>query len=120
MQLIDDRRSRSKMLAVITRFLLVVFLLPSLILARPVSEKPNIIVIYTDDHGWPDIGAVGVYPDLKTPHIDVLAKGGARALSGPRPRRSACPHEQACSWASRRIVLAWSPTESRWMALTRN
>lgn len=46
------------------------------------SDKPNVIVIYTDDHGWPDIGAQGIYPDLKTPNIDALAKSDARALSG--------------------------------------
>ncbi len=63
--------------------LLFVFLLvPSSIFARPTSEKPNLIVIYTDDHGWPDLGSVGVYPDLKTPHIDALAASGVRATSG--------------------------------------
>lgn len=50
--------------------------------ARPASDKPNIIVVYTDDHGWPDIGTAGVYPDLKTPHIDALAASGVRATSG--------------------------------------
>ena len=45
-------------------------------------SKPNVIVVYTDDHGWPDVGSVGVYPDLKTPNIDRLAKGGLRAVSG--------------------------------------
>ncbi len=46
------------------------------------KEKPNIIVIYTDDHGWPDIGAAGIYEDLKTPHIDALAASGALATNG--------------------------------------
>lgn len=46
------------------------------------GTKPNLIVIYTDDHGWPDIGAQGIYPDLKTPNIDALAKSGVRAVSG--------------------------------------
>ncbi len=36
----------------------------------------------TDDHGWPDIGAVGIYDDLKTPHIDQLAADGVRCTSG--------------------------------------
>jgi len=44
--------------------------------------KPNIIVIFTDDHGWPDIGAAGIYDDLKTPHLDALAASGVRATSG--------------------------------------
>ncbi len=64
-------------------FVLCAFLLaPTSIHSRPASDKPNIIVVYTDDHGWPDIGAVGVYPDLKTPHIDALAASGVRATSG--------------------------------------
>ena len=46
------------------------------------AAKPNVIVIYTDDHGWPDIGAVGVYGDLKTPHIYALAASGVLATSG--------------------------------------
>ncbi len=25
------------------------------------AEKPNLIVVFSDDHGWPDIGAAGVY-----------------------------------------------------------
>lgn len=48
----------------------------------PVWAKPNVLLIYTDDHGWPDLGAVGVYQDLKTPNIDALAASGVRATSG--------------------------------------
>ena len=51
--------------------------------ASPAADrKPNVIVIFTDDHGWPDIGSAGVYDDLKTPHIDALAASGVRATSG--------------------------------------
>ncbi len=46
------------------------------------TEQPNIIVIFTDDHGWPDIGAAGIYDDLETPHIDALAASGVRASNG--------------------------------------
>ena len=46
------------------------------------NGKPNIIFIFTDDHGWPDIGAAGIYKDLKTPHINALAKSGVRATNG--------------------------------------
>jgi uncharacterized sulfatase len=44
--------------------------------------KPNVILIYTDDHGWPDIGVAGIYDELKTPHLDALAKSGVYATSG--------------------------------------
>ena len=63
--------------------LLIGLLLLALALLWSVLDKPpNIIVIYSDDHGWPDIGAAGVYPDLKTPNIDALAASGVRVLNG--------------------------------------
>lgn len=46
------------------------------------DERPSVIVIFTDDHGWPDLGAAGVYEDLVTPHLDALAASGVRATSG--------------------------------------
>lgn len=48
----------------------------------PVFSKPNIIVFYSDDHGYADLGCQGVLKDLKTPHIDKLAAGGVRMLEG--------------------------------------
>ena len=48
---------------------------------RP-TEKPNIIVIYTDDHGYADLGCMGVMQDVKTPHIDSLASNGVRMAAG--------------------------------------
>ena len=47
-----------------------------------VIEKPNIIVIYTDDHGYADLGIQGQKSDVKTPHIDQLARDGVRMTSG--------------------------------------
>ena len=46
------------------------------------DDLPNIIVIFTDDHGYPDIGAYGLRSDVKTPHIDRLAKNGALMTQG--------------------------------------
>lgn len=46
------------------------------------AKQPNVILIYTDDHGWPDVGPQGIYDDLKTPHLDALAKSGVRATNG--------------------------------------
>jgi arylsulfatase A-like enzyme len=46
------------------------------------SAKPNLIVIYTDDHGWADLGAQDVQKDVRTPHLDALAAGGVRATNG--------------------------------------
>ena len=46
------------------------------------ADKPNIIVIYTDDHGWPDIDAAGINNDIRTPHLDRLAAVGVYASNG--------------------------------------
>ena len=47
-----------------------------------VRAKPNIIVIFTDDQGYADLSCQGIFDDLKTPHIDALAKGGVRMTDG--------------------------------------
>ncbi|MDO8680873.1 MAG: sulfatase-like hydrolase/transferase [Acidobacteriota bacterium] len=41
------------------------------------AERPNIVLVITDDVGYGDIGSYGS-PDIKTPHIDRLAKEGVR------------------------------------------
>jgi arylsulfatase A-like enzyme len=41
------------------------------------AQKPNIVLIITDDVGYGDIGSYGS-PDIKTPNIDRLAAGGVR------------------------------------------
>ena len=32
------------------------------------ADKPNVILIYSDDHGWADLGALGADRDIRTPH----------------------------------------------------
>lgn len=54
----------------------------SLVTSAFAAEKPNIIVIFTDDHGYPDIKSQGYLDDLKTPNIDALAHGGVRVTDG--------------------------------------
>ncbi|HVK13639.1 MAG TPA: sulfatase-like hydrolase/transferase, partial [Gemmataceae bacterium] len=41
------------------------------------ADRPNVVVILSDDQGWGDLSLNG-NTDLKTPHIDSLATGGAR------------------------------------------
>ena len=41
------------------------------------SEKPNFIVILTDDQGYQDIGCFGS-PDIRTPRLDAMAKQGMK------------------------------------------
>ncbi len=47
------------------------------LLAAGGRRKPNFIVIYTDDQGIGDMGAYGAN-DVKTPHMDRLARSGVR------------------------------------------
>lgn len=43
------------------------------------AEKPNVVIILSDDLGWGSVGCYGANPDLvSTPHIDRLAKEGRR------------------------------------------
>ncbi len=50
--------------------------------AQGPDSKPNIIVIFTDDHGFADLGVQGQLSDVKTPNIDQLARDGVRMTSG--------------------------------------
>ena len=46
------------------------------------AKRPNMIVIFTDDQGYADIGVHGRVPDIKTPNIDALARDGVVCTSG--------------------------------------
>lgn len=60
-----------------------VLLLASLVTPHAaVPAKPNIILIYSDDHGFADLGAQGVDADIRTPNLDRLAQDGVRCLRG--------------------------------------
>ncbi len=41
------------------------------------AERPNVVLIMTDDAGYGDFGVYGA-PDIKTPNIDRLARDGVR------------------------------------------
>ena len=49
---------------------------------RPSARRPNILVVFTDDHGWADLTAQGVDDDIRTPHFDTLAAAGVRFSRG--------------------------------------
>lgn len=51
-------------------------LLPAITLTA--KAKPNIIVVFTDDLGYADLGAQGQAGDVRTPHLDQLAAEGVR------------------------------------------
>jgi len=61
------------------RCLLSVFLAS---LTAHAADKPNIILIYSDDHGWADLAVQGSDQDIRTPHLDALAREGVRFTRG--------------------------------------
>ncbi|MFI5401754.1 MAG: sulfatase [Planctomycetota bacterium] len=61
------------------RSVLLSFLLAALALAG--ERPPNIVIILADDLGYADLGVQGS-GDLATPHIDALAREGARFTNG--------------------------------------
>ncbi len=46
------------------------------------STSPNVIVVFTDDLGYADLGVQGQVGDVKTPHLDQLANEGVRCTAG--------------------------------------
>lgn len=46
------------------------------------STPPNIIVVFTDDHGYADLSCQGIVDDVRTPNIDRLAERGVRFTAG--------------------------------------
>ena len=42
-----------------------------------VAQRPNVILMMSDDQGWGDAGYQG-HPVLKTPNLDAMAAAGVR------------------------------------------
>jgi len=61
--------------------------------ARPIGQKPNIIIIFTDDQGYQDIGCFGS-PLIKTPNLDRMAQEG-RCFTSFYSANSVCSPSRA-------------------------
>nr|WP_235034115.1 sulfatase [Roseiconus lacunae] len=44
------------------------------------AEKPNFVIIFTDDQGYQDVGCFGS-PDIRTPRLDAMAADGMKFTS---------------------------------------
>jgi len=78
-------------------------------LAADKSERPNVIVIMTDDMGYADLGCYGSR-DIKTPHIDRLAAEGLR-LTNFYSNGPVCSPTRAALMTGRwqqRVGLEWA------------
>ena len=49
--------------------------------AQPSPSRPNVVLILMDDLGYGDLGSYGA-TDIKTPHLDRLAREGVRLTDG--------------------------------------
>lgn len=54
-----------------------VWILATALAGVAAAAAPNVIVLLSDDMGYADLGCYGA-TDIKTPHIDALAKAGSR------------------------------------------
>lgn len=54
-----------------------VLLMPGVATAQGAVPRPNVVVIIADDLGYGDLGSYGA-PDIRTPHLDRLAREGVR------------------------------------------
>lgn len=52
----------------------------NLVTKKPNAKKPNIVLIFTDDQGYQDVGCFGS-PNIKTPNLDKMAAEGMRMTS---------------------------------------
>ena len=61
--------------------LVTALLLASATSLHAAERRPNILVMFTDDHGYADLGCQGS-KEVQTPHIDSLAANGVRCTAG--------------------------------------
>lgn len=74
------------------------------------ARRPNVIVIFTDDHGWTDLGIQDIRDDLKTPHIDAMAAEGLRMTNGYVTAPQCVPSRAGLLTESHKIDLALRAT----------
>ena len=46
------------------------------------AAYPIVIIIYSNDHGYTDLGLFGIDKNVDTPNMDALASGGALMTNG--------------------------------------
>ena len=65
--------------------------------ATPAPEKPNVVLILTDDLGWQDVGCYDIDEPCPydTPHIDQLAKDGVLFRQAYSPAPTCAPSRAA-------------------------
>lgn len=86
--------SRRNLLSSAAACALLGWLGPAAAATRPGGRKPNVVLIYTDDLGYGDIGCYGA-TQVATPNIDRLAARGVRFTNGHAPSATCTPSRYA-------------------------
>ncbi len=74
------------------KLLFLLFILPLSISAQ--NARPNVVIIYTDDVGYGDLGCYGA-TSVKTPNADRLAREGLRFTNAHAPAATCTPSRYA-------------------------
>jgi len=72
------------------RFLSTILLLASICTTTQAIEKPNFVIIFTDDQGYGDLGCYGS-KNVTTPHLDQMAAEGMKLTSFYQSTASCTP-----------------------------
>ena len=75
------------------RFALILLCGNSFVWGEPLRERPNVVVILSDDMGFSDLGCYG--GEIATPNLDALAAGGVRFTQFYNTARC-CPTRARC------------------------
>ena len=67
----------TKMITVFWLVTMGLFFFSSSLSAQDKNKQPNIIIVFTDDQGYQDVGVFGS-PNIKTPNLDKMASEGIR------------------------------------------
>jgi len=70
-----NRREMLKIMGVTTAGSILGLPIPGIAATAPKKQRPNIVVILSDDHRWDHLGITG-HPFIKTPNLDRLASEG--------------------------------------------
>ena len=71
------------------------------------QQRPNVVLILSDDLGYHDLGCYG-HPKIKTPIIDQLAKDGVRLTSFYSGSTVCTPSRMALLTGSYPVRYGWS------------
>lgn len=70
---------------------IIVSLLLAILIAHPVlADRPNVVMIISDDQAWSDYGFMG-HPHIQTPNLDRLARESLTFRRGYVPSSLCCP-----------------------------